>query len=204
MSIANFPMVRGQLDEIEKSAQRTTAGVFKFYQQLLSLKTGLVSDNETSESIEIRKYRFDIREIIMLQKITTSKETVDTIRKAMSIFGGHGVIEDFSSLPRLFRDAIVNELWEGPRNVLLAQIHRDIKRASSWYAPTEFVSRVLRGLDDATIKSFAKEMDELIRHASLTTMDDRTIDVCTRWDDYCQRFFRAYQENALSEVNQSN
>ena len=32
----------------------------------------------------------------------------------ISIFGGHGVIEDFSALPRIFRDAMVNELWEGP------------------------------------------------------------------------------------------
>jgi hypothetical protein len=36
-------------------------------------------------------------------------------------------------LPRLFRDAAVNELWEGPRNVLLTQIHRDCRRAAELY-----------------------------------------------------------------------
>jgi alkylation response protein AidB-like acyl-CoA dehydrogenase len=60
----------------------------------------------------------------MLQKITASWDCTDAIRGAMSVFGGHGVMEDFSVLPRLYRDAAVNELWEGPRNVLLTQMHR--------------------------------------------------------------------------------
>ncbi len=71
----------------------------------------------------------------MLQKITTAKDAPNVIRKAISIFGGHGVMEDFSDLPRLFRDSIVNELWEGPRNVLLTQIYRDLKRVKDFYSP---------------------------------------------------------------------
>ena len=37
-------------------------------------------------------------------------------------------IEDFSPLPRLYRDAIVFESWEGTHNVLCAQVLRDLSR----------------------------------------------------------------------------
>jgi hypothetical protein len=48
----------------------------------------------------------------MLQKITASWDCTDVIRQAMSVFGGHGIMEDFSSLPRRFRDSAINELWK--------------------------------------------------------------------------------------------
>ncbi|MEN8689544.1 MAG: acyl-CoA dehydrogenase family protein [Desulfobacterales bacterium] len=63
----------------------------------------------------------------------------------ISIFGGHGVIEDFSALPRIFRDAMVNELWEGPRNVLLMQVFRDMIRAAEFYPPEIFLNDLLSG-----------------------------------------------------------
>ena len=84
----------------------------------------------------------------MLQKITVAWDAVDQLRMAMSIFGGHGVMEDFSSLPRLYRDAAVNELWEGPRNVLLSQIHRDLQQVQAVIRPAEFVGNLLAGADN--------------------------------------------------------
>ena len=44
------------------------------------------------------------------------------------MLGGNGTIEDFSPLPRLWRDAIVFESWEGTHNVLCAQVARDLER----------------------------------------------------------------------------
>jgi hypothetical protein len=43
----------------------------------------------------LRQKRFDVRELVMLQKISASWDAVDQLRMAMSIFGGHGVMEDF-------------------------------------------------------------------------------------------------------------
>jgi hypothetical protein len=147
-----------------------------------------------------RKKQFDIRELIMLQKITASWDATDVIRAAMSIFGGHGVMEDFSCLPRLYRDAAVNELWEGPRNVLLTQMHRDFQRASEWYRPADFVENILKGGDPHIIKGLAAEITELVAHPSLFQPDDKTIEICRRWDDYCHRLYHAYQDQALKEV----
>ena len=50
------------------------------------------------------------------------------MRRGIEALGGNGTIEDFSPLPRLWRDAIVFESWEGTHNVLVAQVLRDLAR----------------------------------------------------------------------------
>ncbi len=148
----------------------------------------------------MRRKRFDVRELIMLQKITAAADSTDIVRTAMSIFGGHGVMEDFSSLPRFYRDAAINELWEGPRNVLLTQMHNDMKRAADWYGPADFVGSVLRGADTAHINACAEEMAELTAHPNLFSGDEKTLEVCGRWDRFCTDLFHSYQDLAMAEV----
>jgi alkylation response protein AidB-like acyl-CoA dehydrogenase len=198
--IGRFPMMTGQLRDMERAARRTTAGAFRLYRDFLEmggeLKGGLGADEPTG----VREKRFNIRELIMLQKISASRDCTGLIHEAMSVFGGHGVMEDFSSLPRLYRDSAVNELWEGPRNVLLSQIHRDCQRASSWYRPSSFVAGILDGADGRIIADLGKEMDELVAHPSLVRQDEETVAVCGRWDGFCDRLFHAYQDRALEEV----
>ena len=200
LSIDRFPLVAVQLRRIEHAAKRTTAGAFKVYRDFLSLPGGLKGSATGDESEAARRKRFEVRELIMLQKIAASWDSTDVIREAMSIFGGHGVMEDFSALPRLYRDSAINELWEGPRNVLLTQIHRDLQQAAAWYKPAEFVGAVLTGLDEPALARLAKELEELVAHPHLFEMDDRTMDVCRRWDVFCQEFFHTYQDLALKEV----
>lgn len=200
--IGMFPMLAGQLREMEHVARRTTAGSFRLYRDFLGLEGGLKGGLVTDEPVEMRKKRFDVRELIMLQKITSAWDSTDVIRAAMSVFGGHGVMEDFSSLPRFFRDAAINELWEGPRNVLLTQMHRDFQRASSWYRPSEFAARVLKGAAKPLIEETGREMEELLAHPDLFGQDEKTIQVCGRWDAFCHRLCHAYQDQALAEVEQ--
>ncbi|MGD0275890.1 MAG: hypothetical protein ABSB79_07525 [Syntrophales bacterium] len=113
-------------------------------------------------------------------------------------------MKDFSSLPRLYRDSAVNELWEGPRNVLLTQIHRDLQRVMDWYAPPEFVGNILTGLDQALIDELSDEITELLAHPDLFTMNDNTIEICRRWDIFCHKLFHTYQDLALQEVEKAS
>ncbi len=200
LPIGQFPLVAVQIDRIKQAAQRTTAGAFKLYRDFLSLEGGLKGSQGADEPLQARRNRFNIRELIMLQKIAASWDCTDVIREAMSIFGGHGVMEDFSSLPRMYRDSAINELWEGPRNVLLTQIHRDLQQAAAWYPPAEFVASVLQGLDQHLIDEFAAEIKAIVAHPHLFLLDYATIDICRRWDAFCHRFFHAYQDLALKEV----
>ena len=200
LPIARFPMVAAQLKKLKRFAERTTAGVFKLYGEVLGLPGGLMGGLGSDEPEDVRRKRFNVRELIMLQKITTAFDSPDLIRLAMSLYGGHGVMEDFSPLPRFYRDAAVNELWEGPRNVLLTQMHRDFQRVTDWYSPSDFVAGVLKGGDSAVIKAFSEEITELIAHPGLFSPDERTMEVCEQWDDFCGRLYHSYQDLALAEV----
>ena len=198
--INQFPLVAVQLARISKTTRRTTAGAFKLYRDFLKLEGGLKGSRGSDEPLQARRNRFNVRELIMLQKIAASWDCTDVIREAMSLFGGHGVMEDFSSLPRLYRDSAINELWEGPRNVLLTQIHRDLQQATSWYPPQEFVAEILKDGDPSLVDELSEEIRKLVSHPHLFQQDDVTIDVCRRLDSFCQRLFHVYQDLALKEV----
>ncbi|MBO1004146.1 acyl-CoA dehydrogenase family protein [Pseudogracilibacillus auburnensis] len=189
-----FPLAAGQLEEIEQTAKRTTSALFKIYDAYFCLQ----QNQENSEYAN--KLKFQVRELILLQKIKASKDTVETIRTAISLFGGNGVIEDFSSIPRLFRDAMVNELWEGPRNVLLTQIHRDMKNASSWYKPKDFITDLLSGCEQSIIDQFTEELEKSLTYNLAADPNRTTIQQAKDWERFCDDLFFVYQDQAFKEV----
>ena len=199
--IDRFPLLAGQLKQMARCARRTTAGAFKLYREYLTLEGGLKGGLKLGDSDEINKKRFDVRELIMLQKITAAWDATDVLRSAMSVFGGHGLIEDFSDLPRLFRDAAINELWEGPRNVLLTQIFKDLRRARAWYPPSEFTGRILSGADKSVVRAASDEIAALIEQGDLLNNDKSAMETAARWDDFCHRLAHAYQDVAEAEID---
>lgn len=203
VKIGSFPLLQYQLNDMEKSAKRTTAGAFRLYREFLDMGGNLKGGLATDDDEETRRKRFNIRELIMLQKITAAKDSTEVVHNAMSVFGGHGVMEDFSCLPRLYRDSAVNELWEGPRNVLLTQIHRDLQRVKEWYPPEKFVRTILKGPDSGIVERLAMEFKELTEYPSLILGDERIHDICRRWDNVCDDFYHEYQNAALRSVEES-
>jgi hypothetical protein len=196
-------MVAGQLKTIEKAAKRTLAGAFRLYADILALPGGFVRGADAKESDDLKRRRFAIRELIMLQKMATSFDAPDVLRLAMSLFGGHGVMEDFSDLPRLYRDAAVNELWEGPRNVLLAQVYRDLAGASAWYAPDRFVADILAGGPEDRVMEFQEEIAAILSGPGLFEPGPAAEENCARWDRFCHRLFHAYQDVAAAKIEES-
>jgi acyl-CoA dehydrogenase len=81
------------------------------------------------------------------------------IRRAQEILGGNGAIEDFSIIPRLYRDAVVYESWEGSHNVLCVQALRDMQR----YRFHEPLATMLRAdLDRVTTAELRPYVDETL------------------------------------------
>ena len=198
--LSRFPMVAVQIADLDRHAKRAICGAFKVYRDFSLLEGKVRVAIDPQEPLELRRQRLDVRLLVMLQKVVVSRDAVDQLRLAMSIFGGHGVMEDFSSLPRLYRDAAVNELWEGPHNVLLSQIHRDLQKVKSWYKPAEFVRSLLAGADHALVSDLAARIETLVAHPSLLENDPATMEVCRQWDAFCTQLFHAYQDLALAEV----
>ena len=198
--IKDYPLAASKLKLIENAAERTTAGAFKIYDLFLRLEKPLNPGLKSDHPLDIRKQLFNLRELILLQKIGATKEGVEVLREAISVFAGHGVMEEFSSLPRIFRDVVVNEQWEGPRNLLLTQIYRDISRVADWYSPSDFVNNVLDGASQEIIQSFSKQLEDLLQRPVLGEVSEGSMEAALEWDAFCSSFFKAYQEVALSEI----
>ena len=171
--------------------------IFALFQELGGrLQPGLTSD----EPVEVQRRRFLLRELIIMQKLVTACDAVDVLRKGISIFGGHGVIEDFCALPRLFRDAAVNELWEGPRNVLLMQVYRDLGRAAAFYPLESFLKDLLSGAPDKEIEKLSRRAVEFLEGAPFDRVDEASRRFAMAWEDFVTDVFRLYQETALKDI----
>lgn len=198
--ICRHPLANHQVRELVTAAERTTAAAFKIYRLFNDLGRQLSGGLSMAGTPETVLNRFVLRELIIMQKLVAAHEAVDVIRKAMSLFGGNGVIEDFSSLPRLYRDAAVNELWEGPRNVLLMQLLRDLVKAGQFVAPAEFVAALLGEAPQAAAEVLAEELTAMMNEIPPDTIDDRGLSAAAAWEDFVVRLFRAYQDQALAEI----
>jgi len=204
IQISNFALVALQIEQLELAAKRTAAGAFKIQSQIIRLEE---HDKRITpleiESEETKQQRFNLRQLIMLQKLVSCTDSSRSVETAMSIFGGHGLMEDFSSLPRLYRDAVVvGGAWEGPRNLLLTQIYMDMQKAAQWYPPVELIQSLLTEADSGVVDVLTNELCELLAHGDLVTPTKETLAICERWDRFCTDLFHAYQDVALNEVGE--
>ena len=117
-AVSSFPLLREQL-------ARMKAEEYAALSSTMAL-AGLVARTEEGQADDIMAgaHRF----LVNANKYVTSICATDVARRGIEVLGGNGTIEDFSPLPRLYRDAMVYESWEGTHNVLAAQVLRDCAR----------------------------------------------------------------------------
>lgn len=116
--IGNYPLVQETLANL-KSEQET----------MLSGNIYLVAMQDKIDSGEATEQeRAFFRMALNLNKTTVAKAGRWACVEAIEILGGNGAIESFSVLPRLLRDSIVYENWEGTHNTLYMQVLRDMKK----------------------------------------------------------------------------
>ncbi len=198
--IIDLPLTAREIEKLDTRSKAMVAGLYKIYSQFLAQGARLVPGLPKDKDIVLRKQKFLLRIQIMLQKITTAWDTTDIVRLAIAVMGGHGVMEGFSALPRLYRDAAINEQWEGPRNLLLHQIHQDLGRVSEWYPSEAFVEDLLQGAPQETIDSYAAQLKAVLSHDfRLNTAETR--EAGNQWDKLASELFHSFQDVALNEVN---
>lgn len=118
-SLLDFPAVRQQLAEMRALG----AGALALTLFGAGLEDELAMAGEQPEDSAL------YRTAITVNKIAASLDAGLVVHHAIEILGGNGTIEDFSPLPRLWREVPVQESWEGPHNTLLAQLLRDAVRS---------------------------------------------------------------------------
>lgn len=82
-------------------------------------------------------------------KFWICKRAPSVTAEAMEVLGGSGYIED-SVLPRLYREAPVNSIWEGSGNVMCLDVLRALGRLPN---AGEVLLHELAGADDARLKA---------------------------------------------------
>jgi len=114
--VMEFPLVQRLLGKMKIL---THAAVSVTFREVSLGDQIAINDEEALTRVGAR------RVMVMLNKFWTSRLATDVVRMGIEVLGGNGTIEDFSPLPRLYRDAMVMETWEGSHNTLCAQVLRD-------------------------------------------------------------------------------
>ncbi len=116
--ISRFPLVRENLAVMRSEEAAALASTMHLTELVARIDDGSASEDDVLWH----------RLLVNANKFVTSIAATQVVRRGIETLGGNGTIEDFSPLPRLYRDAIVFESWEGTHNVLCAQFLRDLGR----------------------------------------------------------------------------
>ncbi len=95
-------------------------------------------------------------------KFWVCKRTPTAVAEALEVLGGNGYVED-SGLPRLYRQAPLNSIWEGSGNVMALDVLRALGRGSEALAAVTAELDAARGADarlDAAVKRLQAELGE--------------------------------------------
>jgi putative acyl-CoA dehydrogenase len=79
-------------------------------------------------------------------KFWVCKRTPGVVAEAMEVLGGNGYVEE-SGLPRLYRQAPLNSIWEGSGNVIALDVLRAMGRSSDTLAAVSAEIELARGVD---------------------------------------------------------
>jgi alkylation response protein AidB-like acyl-CoA dehydrogenase len=167
--IAEFPLVRENLAVITAETEGAAASTAALTELVDRLDRGEASDEDVAWH----------RVLVNANKFVTSQAATKVVQRAIETLGGNGTIEDFSPLPRLYRDAIVFESWEGTHNVLCAQLLRDLARfdavdlvAARAGASAQLAAGLRRAVEDPEWGALhgRRQLDRLVRSLQVSAL----------------------------------
>lgn len=139
--IGGFPAVRRTLADMAA----VSVGALHLVVALTGLEDRI--DAACASGDEVLVHRF----LVNVAKYVVSVQATGVVHSAIEVLGGNGAIEDFSVLPRLYRDAMVYESWEGSHNVLVAQVLTDLRRLPVLAAVGSWLSGVVAEVVDDSL-----------------------------------------------------
>lgn len=137
--------------------------------------------------------RLLLRSLVNLNKYYTSFHTVALIREAISILAGNGTIESFSPLPRLLRDAIVCENWEGTHFTLWMQLLRDIHTKQADRLLINYLSQLVQKISSQdkhldTIHNKVKVLLSAINNLKTLEKEQQSLAIASWVSDFQELF----------------
>lgn len=179
--IADFPLVRRQMAQIKAE----WLGALHSTWHLTALDEAV--DLGSPEDGDAGFHRY----LVNANKLTCSLAATQVVREAIEILGGNGAIETFSVLPRLLRDAVVYEQWEGTHNTLTAQVLRDLGRLDLTGTVLDRTAMLLKGVADPELGATAA--------TALTTFEQLAFEVRRAIDEpaHGEMHFRSLLERMV-------
>ncbi|WP_222268216.1 acyl-CoA dehydrogenase family protein [Modestobacter marinus] len=95
-------------------------------------------------------------------KFWVCKRTPTVVAEALEVLGGNGYVEE-SGMPRLYRQAPLNSIWEGSGNVIALDVLRSLGSGSAALAAVTAELDTARGADprfDAALAALAAELGD--------------------------------------------
>eukprot|EP01095_Lingulamoeba_sp_RSL-Kostka_P001102 TRINITY_DN11570_c0_g1_i1.p1 TRINITY_DN11570_c0_g1~~TRINITY_DN11570_c0_g1_i1.p1 ORF type:complete len:625 (-),score=207.27 TRINITY_DN11570_c0_g1_i1:1700-3574(-) len=147
--------------------------VFKGLLQLFVHVTLLLGHSE-NESATIPTAHLSVQQVGNLLRLLTPicklygcKLSIYFIQEVLELFGGFGYLEDALQIPAFIRDAQVNNIWEGPSNVLSLDVLRAITK--NHQVMTDFISDINYRLDSveenqhlsSSVENIRSELEEI-------------------------------------------
>ena len=167
--VSRFPLVRENLAVMRSEEAAALASTMHLTDLVARIDEGSASNDDVVWH----------RLLVNANKFVTSTAATRVVRRGIETLGGNGTIEDFSPLPRLWRDAIVFESWEGTHNVLCAQVLRDVGRYDAVElvveragAADELAARLRRSVAEPEFGAlhFRRQLDELVRSVQVKAL----------------------------------
>jgi alkylation response protein AidB-like acyl-CoA dehydrogenase len=116
--IAEYPLIQETLAGMKAEIDAATSA-----NMYLARLQDRIDEGETTDA-EQQFFRMALN----LNKVRTARLGRTASVRGIEVLGGNGAIETFSVLPRMLRDSIVTENWEGTHNTLQMQVMRDMQK----------------------------------------------------------------------------
>ena len=101
------------------------------------------------------------------------KRTPAVVAEAMEVLGGNGYVEE-SALPRLYREAPLNSIWEGSGNVMCLDVERAARREAAAVEALLTELSLARGADPRLDRRVAA-LSQTLRGGSFEEADGRRL-----------------------------
>ncbi len=163
--IIEYPLVQDNLAGVKADLLANTASSFAVVAIQDSIDAG--RDNRP-EMDTFCRHMANVNKAVWCSRI------LSRIQDSAEALAGNGMIEQTSSMPRLIRDAMTMEKWEGSQNTMRMQVLRDIERRDHDHIFLSVMAELAEGIDASTPEREA--LESAIDHCRRLLADIRSVE----------------------------
>ncbi len=197
--IINYPLIQETLANVKAEIDACVSGTMH-----LAWLQDRIDQGQASET-EQQFFRMALN----LNKVRTAKSARYAAVDGIEVLGGNGAIESFSVLPRMLRDSIVTENWEGTHNTLQMQVMRDMQKYGVHQGFFGYLDGLLEDCRDddadlvAAVRAALGQSMEALQKVAQMDMGSATLAMRPQMDQLAWAFYAAVRlwERAQLDVD---